>query len=74
MDPNKPIAPSSESERFNILEAKINKIYESVEKTRKYFLWTMIITVIVLVLPIIGLIIAIPAFLSTFSTISELGL
>lgn len=56
------------------LEAKIDLIYTSVEKTRKYILWTAIITVAVVVLPLIGLIFAIPSFLSTFNDIQNLGL
>jgi len=49
-------------------EKKIEAIYVSVEKTRKYFLWTMIISVGVVVLPLIGLMFAIPFFLSALST------
>jgi len=44
-------------------EIKLNNIYVSVEKLRKYFLWTLIITVAVIVLPLIGLIAIIPWFL-----------
>jgi hypothetical protein len=47
---------------------KIDLIYSSVEKTRKYFLWTMIITVATVVLPLIALVFAIPWFLSVFSS------
>ena len=46
-------------------EAKIDQIYVSVEKTRKYFLWTMIITIVMFVLPLIGVIAVIPWFLNT---------
>ena len=49
-------------------DQKINAIYVSVEKTRKYFLWTMIITIVAVVLPLIGLMFAIPAYLSTLSS------
>lgn len=49
-------------------EKKIEAIYVSVEKTRKYFLWTMIISVGVVLLPLIGLMFAIPFFLSTLSS------
>jgi len=49
-------------------EKKIEAIYVSVEKTRKYFLWTLIVSVGVVVLPLIGLMFAIPFFLSTLST------
>jgi type IV secretory pathway component VirB8 len=53
-------------QRFATLEEKINKIYISVEKTRKYFLWTLIISVALFVLPAIGLAFAIPAFLNNY--------
>ena len=49
-------------------EKKIEAIYVSVEKTRKYFLWTLIVSVGVVVLPLIVLMFAIPFFLSTLST------
>jgi hypothetical protein len=55
-------------------EIKIEQIYVSVEKTRKYFQWTMIITVALFVLPLIGLLFAVPAFLSSYSQIQTLGL
>ncbi len=48
---------------------KIDAIYKSVEKTRKYFLWIMWITVIAFVIPLIGLAFAIPSFISTYSGI-----
>ncbi len=49
-------------------DKKIEAIFVSVEKTRKYFLWTMIITVAAVVLPLIGLLFAIPSFLSSYSS------
>jgi len=55
-------------------QIKIDQIYISVEKTRKYFLWTMIITVALVVLPLIGLFFAIPSFLSQYNNIQNLGL
>lgn len=48
------------------LEQKIDAIFASVEKTRKYFFWTMVITLIVVVVPAIGLLFAIPAFLNNY--------
>lgn len=50
------------------LEKKIDAIYVSVEKTRQYFLWTLIITLVLFFLPLIGLMFAIPAFLNTIPT------
>jgi type IV secretory pathway component VirB8 len=48
---------------------KIDAIYVSVEKTRKYIFWAFVITVLAVVLPMIGLAFAIPSFLNTYSTI-----
>ncbi len=53
---------------------KIDAIYKSVEKTRKYFIVIIWITVIAVVLPLVGLFFAIPSFLSTYSDINNLVL
>lgn len=58
---------NEQATKFIELEKKIDAIYISVEKTRKYFLWTMIITVALVVLPLIGLVFAIPAFIASYS-------
>lgn len=50
------------------LEKKIDAVYISAEKTRKYFLTTMIVTLVLFVLPLIGLFFAIPTFLSTYTS------
>ena len=44
----------------------LEKIYASTEKTRKMFLWTLIVSVVAFLLPLIGLLFAIPYFLSTY--------
>jgi len=49
-------------------DAKLDAIWKSVEKTRKYFLVIIWITVILFVLPLIGLIFAIPSFLNLYSS------
>lgn len=51
-------------------DKKMDAIYVSVEKMRKYFLWTLIISILVIVLPLLGLIFIIPQFLDTL----QLGL
>ena len=57
------------------LDAKIDKIYQSVEKTRKYFFWTMIITIAVIVLPLIGIMFVVPSFIKDYTTnLQGLGL
>ena len=53
-------------------EGKIDEIYKSVEKTRKYFLVIVWVTVIAFVLPLIGLIFAVPSFLSSYSELLSL--
>jgi hypothetical protein len=45
---------------------KIDAIYKSVEKTRKYFRMILWITLFAIVLPIIGLAFAIPSFLNNY--------
>ena len=55
------------AKQLAIQEEKIDKIYASVEKMRKYFMWTLIITVVLFVVPLIGLIFVIPQFLSTYT-------
>jgi hypothetical protein len=56
------------------LNRKIDAIYLSVEKTRKYFFWTMVVTLVVFVLPLIGLVFVIPSFLSNYTeAINTLG-
>lgn len=47
------------------LEGKIDATYKSAEKMRKYFLWTGIITVAVIIIPLLILPFVIPAFLSS---------
>lgn len=54
---------------------KIDAIYKSVEKTRKYFLIMTWVTIIVIVLPIVALIFVIPMFLNSYAnSLSGLGL
>lgn len=53
---------------LNLLNQKVDKIEKSVEKTRKYFLATLVISLVVFVLPLIGLMFAIPAFLSSYAS------
>ena len=57
--------------RLDGLEKKIDAVYVSAEKTRKYFQWTMIITIVMFVLPVIGLIVVIPMFISNYTSTFE---
>lgn len=60
--------------RLKAIEEKVDKVFVSAEKTRKYFLWILILTVVAFVLPLIGMLFAIPKFLETYSSVAGLGL
>lgn len=53
------------------LETKLDAIYVSVEKTRRYFQIVMWVTVVMVVLPFIGLLFVIPAFINSYTTTLE---
>ncbi|OHA84054.1 MAG: hypothetical protein A2937_02570 [Candidatus Yonathbacteria bacterium RIFCSPLOWO2_01_FULL_47_33b] len=60
-----------EQEILNRLAAQeelLQKVYVSSEKTRKYFMWTLISSIVLFVVPLIGLLFAIPAMLSSLGT------
>ncbi|MBU3968843.1 hypothetical protein KJ991_01360 [Patescibacteria group bacterium] len=46
---------------------KIDAIYKSVEKTRKYFQITLWIIILLFVLPLVALIFIVPSFLSSYT-------
>ncbi|MDB5189948.1 MAG: hypothetical protein JWN49_274 [Parcubacteria group bacterium] len=54
--------------RLTALEEKVDAVFISVEKTRKYFLTSVIITIAMVVLPVIGLLFVIPSFLSSYTS------
>jgi hypothetical protein len=55
-------------DKFDQQEKKMEQIYASIEKMRKYFLWTLIITVATIVLPLLALIVVIPWFLKIITS------
>jgi type IV secretory pathway component VirB8 len=54
-------------------DKKLQEIYRSVEKMRKFFFWTVVISVVFIVLPLIALVFIIPQFLSSFD-LNSLGI
>ncbi|OYV63176.1 MAG: hypothetical protein B7X03_02955 [Parcubacteria group bacterium 21-58-10] len=75
--------------KLDEISAKAEKAYQAAEKVRKYLFWTGVITIALIVLPLIGLVFAIPTFInnyvnplnaatgntqSTMSTLNSLGL
>ncbi len=59
--------------RIDELEKKVDAVYKSAEKTRKYFFWTLVISIAVIILPLIALIFLIPYYLKTIN-LAGLGL
>lgn len=51
--------------RLDAQEKKLDAIFVSVEKTRKYFQWTLIATIVMFVLPLIGIAAILPWFVNT---------
>lgn len=60
MDPLEQIQKKLEAQ-----DALLQKIFLSAEKTRKYFLWTLVGSVIMVVLPLIGILALLPFLMST---------
>ena len=58
--------------RLKAQDEKLEQIYVSVEKTRKYFLFTMVSTLVFFLVPIIGLMVAITALMESLSTTSQM--
>jgi type II secretory pathway component PulF len=61
-------------ERLAAIESSLNRIHEKVEATRQYLLWMLIGTLVLFLLPLIGLLFVIPSFLSVYSQIDTRGL
>ena len=59
-------------QKLAVLEQKVDAVYASTEKTRKYFMWTLIVSLVLFVLPLIGLLFALPSFLSQYSSLGNL--
>jgi hypothetical protein len=59
-------------DRLKAQDDKLEAIYVSVEKTRKYILFSMVTTILFFLLPLIGLAFAIPAMLNTLTETSGL--
>ena len=54
--------------RLETLEKKIDAVYASAEKTRKYILTMVVITVVTLVLPLVLMVAVLPSFMTSYTT------
>jgi len=59
-------------QKLDALEKKIDAVYTSAEKTRKYFLAVIVVSVVAFVLPLVGLVLAIPRFLAGYGSLEGL--
>jgi hypothetical protein len=50
------------------VDEKLAAIFNSVEKTRKYFLWTLIGTIVVFVVPLLIMLVASPYIVSVYTS------
>jgi len=53
--------------RLDEQDKKLDAIFQSGEKMRKYFFWTLIISLAVIVLPLIGLVFVLPSFFNSLT-------
>lgn len=58
------------SKKLEEMNVKINEVYDSTRKLMMYFKWTLIITGLMIVLPLLGLLFAIPSYLKTLDAIT----
>lgn len=56
-------------QKLEKLEGKLDAVYASTERTRKYIFAMLVISIVVFVLPLIGLLFVIPQFLNTYSNL-----
>lgn len=54
-------------------QVKIDAMYVSVEKLRKYFLWTLVITVAMIVLPLVAMMFVLPSVVGTLTNAYGIG-
>ena len=54
-------------EQLQRIEQKVDALYASAEKMRKYFLWTLIVTAGVIIVPLLILPLVIPFFLNSLA-------
>lgn len=59
-------------QKLDALEKKLDATYASAEKTRKYFLAVIVVSVVAFVLPLLGLVFAIPALLAGYADLGAI--
>jgi hypothetical protein len=57
--------------RLDAIEAKVEQAFVAADKARRYLFWTGVVSVVLFVVPLIGLVFALPSFFNYYSTISS---
>ena len=57
--------------KFESLEEKVEETRQAVLQMRRFFLWTLVITAALIILPLIGLMFVAPQFLDTYSSVLQ---
>lgn len=52
--------------KLDEIGAKADKAFHAAESARKYLFWTGVVTIALVVIPLIGLVFAIPAFMNSY--------
>ena len=58
--------------KLDSIEQRVEAAYRAAEKARKYLLIIVVVTLIAFIAPLIGLLFAVPTFLSTYTQMGEL--
>ncbi len=62
------------SARLDAIEKKLDETHKVAEKTRKLLMLIVVGSAVAFVLPLIGLLFAVPAFISTYSNIGNISM
>lgn len=54
--------------KLDVLEQKLDKANKDIKTIKNVFLWSFILTIIFIVLPLVAMIFVIPQFMSTYSS------
>lgn len=57
--------------KMEALEKKVGELERTVKMIKRIFLWTIIISVALFILPLIGLVFVIPQFLSNYASLPQ---
>ncbi|MBI2048411.1 MAG: hypothetical protein HYT30_00590 [Parcubacteria group bacterium] len=66
--------PQDIEKRLSAIDQKIDAIYVSAEKTRKYFLATLVMSAVLVLLPLLGVMVAGPTMMSGYADINVMDL